>query len=447
MSNSIGDLRNSGLQGNNFPWQLKMLEGLQKIYDEVKKPLTCAEDSVNLCVPGGGLPVSIDCNDRISLCVNGAIVDATNSLPVTVVNPLPLEVNINQANDSILIYGFDGTTNQAVSVTPTGQLNVRPLTCTDVVSLCFDNGGTPTTVSDTNPLPVNAIVTVPSALDTALFAFDITSGVNEALTTTETSPGTHALDVNVTSHLDCTTDSIAICDGAGNSLVINNPGGPADGSINSVLVDLTTGNPAVINPDGTQNNAIYGYDPVSVQNEAITSTAISPTVQALDVNIANSVALNTRALDCTTDSVKICDGLGNALDIETNGSINTNLYAEDLISGATELLTTTGGAGYQALDVNIVQPNVAISLGSLVQTATTGDLSLFGASITSITFQNIGTAVANVSVDGGLNFFPVAPGTVINLDPRVPMGYYNGTSFYWDTTTVGASLLIIYNYI
>jgi hypothetical protein len=35
MSNSIGDLKNSGLQGNNFPWQLKMLEGLQKIYDEV----------------------------------------------------------------------------------------------------------------------------------------------------------------------------------------------------------------------------------------------------------------------------------------------------------------------------------------------------------------------------------------------------------------------------
>jgi hypothetical protein len=31
MSNSIGDLKNSGLQGNNWPWQYKMLAGLQAI--------------------------------------------------------------------------------------------------------------------------------------------------------------------------------------------------------------------------------------------------------------------------------------------------------------------------------------------------------------------------------------------------------------------------------
>jgi len=31
MSNSIGDLKNSGLQGNNWPWQYKMLFGLQAI--------------------------------------------------------------------------------------------------------------------------------------------------------------------------------------------------------------------------------------------------------------------------------------------------------------------------------------------------------------------------------------------------------------------------------
>ncbi len=33
MSNSIGDLRNSGLQGNNWPWQYKVLDGLQSIYN------------------------------------------------------------------------------------------------------------------------------------------------------------------------------------------------------------------------------------------------------------------------------------------------------------------------------------------------------------------------------------------------------------------------------
>jgi hypothetical protein len=36
MSNSIGDLRNSGLQDNNFPWQLRMLRGLQCICDNTR---------------------------------------------------------------------------------------------------------------------------------------------------------------------------------------------------------------------------------------------------------------------------------------------------------------------------------------------------------------------------------------------------------------------------
>jgi hypothetical protein len=33
MSNSIGDLRNSGNQSNNWPWQYKVLKGLQDIID------------------------------------------------------------------------------------------------------------------------------------------------------------------------------------------------------------------------------------------------------------------------------------------------------------------------------------------------------------------------------------------------------------------------------
>lgn len=36
MSNSIGNLKNSGLQGNNFPWQLKMLIGQECICDQLK---------------------------------------------------------------------------------------------------------------------------------------------------------------------------------------------------------------------------------------------------------------------------------------------------------------------------------------------------------------------------------------------------------------------------
>ena len=148
MSNSIGNLKNSGLQGNNFPWQLKMLQGLQAIYDEVKLPLTCVEDSISVCASGtplttsndGGvdslnvhitntipLEVNLTCDDSVSICVGGANVDSGNPLPVDIITPLPLEVDINEANDSILIYGFDsiGGTNQAVSVDSNGNVNAN----------------------------------------------------------------------------------------------------------------------------------------------------------------------------------------------------------------------------------------------------------------------------------------------------------------------------------
>lgn len=37
---SIGNLKDSGNQGNNFPWQLKMLQGLQQISDSLASTFT-----------------------------------------------------------------------------------------------------------------------------------------------------------------------------------------------------------------------------------------------------------------------------------------------------------------------------------------------------------------------------------------------------------------------
>lgn len=108
MSNSIGNLKNSGLQGNNFPWQLKMLQGLQAIYDATSAPLTCV--------------------DQITVCgTSFTEISGVSALNVNVLNPIPLEVIINEQNDSILIYGFDavGGSNQAVSVDSSGNVNAN----------------------------------------------------------------------------------------------------------------------------------------------------------------------------------------------------------------------------------------------------------------------------------------------------------------------------------
>jgi len=102
MSNSIGDLRNSGNQGNNFPWQLKVLQGLEAIANSTSGSLTCA--------------------DQVSLCVNGTVVDESNALPVSV----------TETNDSIQIYASDSVNNVPVLV---GQQS-----CNDslAVTLCKD---------------------------------------------------------------------------------------------------------------------------------------------------------------------------------------------------------------------------------------------------------------------------------------------------------------------
>jgi hypothetical protein len=106
MSNSIGDLRNSGNQGNNFPWQLKVLQGLQAIASSTNAPLTCV--------------------DQVTVCgTTFSNISGISALNVNVVNPIPLDVIINEANDSILVYGNDGTTNRKIKTDAAGSVSIN----------------------------------------------------------------------------------------------------------------------------------------------------------------------------------------------------------------------------------------------------------------------------------------------------------------------------------
>ena len=114
---SIGNLKDSGNQGNNFPWQWKMLQGIQAIVDATSAPLTCVEDSVTIC------------NDNIDAFTFTNILGVGESLNVNIANTIPLEVNITEANDSILVYGNDGTTNRKIKTDTSGVIAIQ------------DNGG------------------------------------------------------------------------------------------------------------------------------------------------------------------------------------------------------------------------------------------------------------------------------------------------------------------
>jgi hypothetical protein len=131
MSNSIGDLRNSGLQGNNFPWQLKMLQGLQAIYDEVKLPLTCVEDSVTICGPVNGLNVNLHDGSGTPITSTPDLLGNTG-IDVNIIGGVTLEVNLDPDNDSVGIYGYtnpaDPTSFTGIKVDANGELQVDVLT-------------------------------------------------------------------------------------------------------------------------------------------------------------------------------------------------------------------------------------------------------------------------------------------------------------------------------
>lgn len=95
------------------------------------------------------------------------------------------------------------------------------------------------------------------------------------------------------------------------------------------------------------------------------------------------------------------------------------------------------------------QAQVYVTPVLLASSNSTGNLIAYaGTQILSISFASNGTAGADVSVDGGVNYLKLAPGMTINLDANGIMNYYNPNLFHWDTSlTAGASLLIAFNYV
>jgi hypothetical protein len=70
-----------------------------------------------------------------------------------------------------------------------------------------------------------------------------------------------------------------------------------------------------------------------------------------------------------------------------------------------------------------------------------------GASVYSISFASRGTSYVNISVDGGGTFARLNQGETLSLDANGIMNYYPVGSFYWNSISASASLLIAVNYI
>ena len=111
---SIGNLKDTGNQGNNLPYQWRVLQGLQEIANQVGQPLTCVEDSITLCA-GGNILTS-------------TTIGADTGLDVNIIGGVTLEVNLDAANDQVGVYGYiNGASGSPVplNVNATGQVAIQ----------------------------------------------------------------------------------------------------------------------------------------------------------------------------------------------------------------------------------------------------------------------------------------------------------------------------------
>ena len=73
---SIGNLKTDGLKGNNFPWQLKMLKGLQGIINAIIAiPATSGLSKVPVAVriSGSSLPISFPIQSISIACTTDSL--------------------------------------------------------------------------------------------------------------------------------------------------------------------------------------------------------------------------------------------------------------------------------------------------------------------------------------------------------------------------------------
>ena len=104
---SVGNLKTDGQKGNNFPWQLKMLQGLQGIIDALNHGVCCPPQTRTAVIIQDTFPGSVlDGTYGFSIANVGAAAGTVNGLP------LPAGVTINfdpGVNNTIVGISFDAT--------------------------------------------------------------------------------------------------------------------------------------------------------------------------------------------------------------------------------------------------------------------------------------------------------------------------------------------------
>jgi len=110
---SVGNLKDSGNQGNNFPWQLKMLQGLQQMVDN---NMECC-NTLNKLLQPQERNIKVDSRSDAGIAGEGAysisIANVGNSAGLVGGQPLPAGVTLNfdagALNNTLSGVSYDAT--------------------------------------------------------------------------------------------------------------------------------------------------------------------------------------------------------------------------------------------------------------------------------------------------------------------------------------------------
>jgi hypothetical protein len=150
---SIGNLKDSGNQGNNLPYQWKVLQGLQAILDEVSLPLTCVEDSIKICDANGDT-LNINTNGSINTVIQNA---AGTSVTTTTVgadvglDTVILTMPATFAEDTAHVSGNTGSfvlgvRNDANAIMTSDDGDYSPIAVNNKGAVAIQDGGSSITV-------------------------------------------------------------------------------------------------------------------------------------------------------------------------------------------------------------------------------------------------------------------------------------------------------------
>jgi len=318
----------------------------------------------------------IETNTDALATVTKTTVGSDTGLDVNVISGINVEVDLDAADDSVLVYGFDGASNQKITTDANGHLQV------DVLSSALPSGAATEATLANLDTTATAILADTASIDTSTASVDTKlTTTNSKLTDIETNTdsltvvggGTEATAVRVTLANDST--GVLSVDDNGGSLTVDNAGlTELAAAINSSKVDVNISSDgaglatettlAAVETDTgsidtkltTTNTKLTDIETNTDSLAGLTKTTVSADT-GLDVNIIGGVALDVN-LSNANDDVLIYgfDGSSNQK-IKTDSSGNLQV---DIVADAAGLATESTLANVDTTATAILADTAAI---------------------------------------------------------------------------------------